>query len=145
MAEFDSVSITNPTSEDFTWNYNGEPYKIGAKETKAFSKHVGFHLAKHLSSKMIDEDYTEKNKKFLFGNSQQDPRVRAAQAALAQLMVFDNPTRRIALYKIMQDEKLAEEVIKSYPFKGFIGDMKEYVDFVAKQKGSSEPVAAKAA
>ena len=145
MAEFDSVTITNPTSEDFTWNYNGEPYTIGKGETKAFSKHVGFHLAKHLSSKMVDEVYSEKNKKFLHGNAQQDPRVRAAQAELAQLMVFDNPKRRIALYQICGDEKIAEEVIKSYPFKGFIGDMKEYVDFVEKSKSSDKSVAAKAA
>src|SRR3990167_5436744 len=134
MAEFDAVKLTNPTSESFTWNYNGEPYTIGAGETKDFSRHVGFHLAKHLSSKIVDLDYTEKNKKFLFGNAQQDPRVRAAQAEHAQLMVFDNPKRRIALYKIFGDEKIAEEVIKAYPFKGFIGEMKEYVDFVEKAK-----------
>lgn len=141
MAEFDSVSITNPTSEDFTWNYNGEPYTIEKGATKVFMKHVGFHLAKHLSSKMIDEVYTEKNKKFLHGNAQQDSRVRAAQAELAQLMVFDNPKRRIALYQITGDEKIAEEIVKAYPFRGFIGDMKEYVDFVK----SKEPVATKAA
>lgn len=134
MAEFDSVKINNPTAEDFTVNFNGEPYSIKANESKDFAKYVGFHMAKHLSTKMIDAEYVEKNKKFLYGNAQQDPRVRAAQAEHAQLMVFDNPLRRKALYKIMGDEKLAEEVVKSYPFKGFIGDMKEYVDFVAKEK-----------
>lgn len=143
MAEFDIVKISNPTSEDFTWNYNGEPYTVKAGETKEFSKHVGFHLAKHLSSKMIDVEFVEKNKKFFYGNAQQDPRVRQVQAEHAQLMVFDNPKRRIALYKIMGEEKLAQDVIAAYPFKGFIGEMKEYIDFVAKASESS--VATKAA
>lgn len=138
MAEFDSKTIINPTAEDFTWNYNGEPYTINAGETKAYSQHVAFHLAKHLSTKMIDEEYRKgKNGKFLDGNAQMDPRVRAAQAEHAQMMVFDNILRRKALYRIMGNEVGAEEVIKAYPFKGFIGDMNEYVKFVAEEKEKS--------
>ena len=55
MAELDTIVLTNPTSKDFTHNFNGEPYTINAGETKAFAKFVGYHLAKHLSTKMIEE------------------------------------------------------------------------------------------
>ena len=56
---------------------------------------------------------------------------------LAHRHVYDNPRRRINLYKILQDVSLVQEVIKAYPFKGFVGEMKEYEDFVNLAKSSS--------
>lgn len=126
MAELESVQIHNPTSQDFTWNYNGEPYTVKAGETKSFARPVSFHLAKHLSSKMIDEEFRAKHAGADFRKDQQ------IAGELAQLAVFDNPFRRIALYKIFKDVQPVLEVIKAYPFKGFIGEMSEYENFVKR-------------
>ena len=116
MAEFETITLTNPTSERFTQNYNGEPYTLEANETRAFSKHVGFHVAKHLSNRIIDEDFRKEHKKKFEGNPNADPAVRALHGEHAQLMVFDNPLRRIALYKILGNEQTVVEVIAAYPF-----------------------------
>ena len=51
---------------------------------------------------------------------------------IGQLNVYDSPERRIALYKMFGDKDVVQKVITSYPFKGFIGEMKLYDDFVAK-------------
>lgn len=119
MAELDTIRLKNPTNKDFTWKYNGEPYTIKANEEKAFAKFVGFHLAKHLSSQMMNDEVPAEDKK--------DPN---KSLELAHRMVYDNPRRRIALYKILQDTGLVQEVIKAYPFKGFVGEMSEYEEFV---------------
>lgn len=132
LKEGDSVAITNPTSDDFTWNYNGEPYTVLAGETKSFGKFITFHLAKHLSSKMIEADFQAKIAKIKDKEAK-----RFAQGEAAQTQVFDGPKRRIALYKILGDIQIVEEVIKAYPFKGFIGEMSEYQDFVAKASEKS--------
>lgn len=130
MAELDVLSISNPTSEDFTWNYNGEPYTIKAGETKTFSKHVAFHLAKHLSDKIIVEENPPKLPK----NASEKDKQRE-EAKFAQLCVFDNPKRRIALYRIIKDPIAVQDCLASYPFKAFIGDMEEYRNYVIKDKG----------
>lgn len=135
MAEFDSVTLTNPTSEDFSWRFNGELYTIKAKETKSFSKYCGFHLAKHLSTKMIDEKNPQKNKK---NATSQEINIEAIRHS--QLLMYDNPQRRIALYEILGDVQLVQELLMVYPFKAFIGEMKEYEDYVnsvKSRKGSS--------
>src|SRR3990167_602183 len=123
MSELDAVKIKNPTNEDFTWRYNGEPYMVKANEEKSFAKYVAFHLAKHLSSKMINDAITPDERK--------DP---ARSLEFAHRQVYDNQHRRIALYKILGDKSLVEEVIKAYPFKGFVGEMKEYQDFVTSME-----------
>lgn len=142
MKEFESVLITNPTAEDFTWRWNGEPYTIKVGETKGFASPVSFHLAKHLSTKMIDKDFPRKKK---FAND-----VERNQEAnrFSQLVLFDNPRRRIALFKILNDVKLVMEVIKSYPFKGFLegdylGHMDDYKNFVKENGGTFEEVKGK--
>ena len=132
LRENDSVTIVNPTSEDFTWNFNGEPYTIRAGESKGFGMFTAFHLAKHLSSKMIDADFQVKIAKI----KDKDEK-RFAMGELSQSLVFDGPKRRMALYKILRDEHLVEGVIKSYPFKGWIGDMNDYKNFVEKEKVGS--------
>lgn len=125
MAELDAVEIYNPTKEDFTWRYNGEPYTVPSKGKKSFAKYVAFHLAKHLSTKMISdmfskEEHADRNKVF----------------EISQLNVYDNPKRRITLYQILKDVLLVQEVIKAYPFKGFLGDMTEYESYVKKEETS---------
>ena len=127
--ELDIVSIINPTAEDFTWNYNGEPYTILANETKSFVKPVAYHLAKHLSTKMIVENG-------MMGMSKEDEKNPHASIhfKIAQLEVNDTAERRVALYQIFGNENTVIDMIQTYPFKGFIGDMEMYKRFVDKDK-----------
>lgn len=120
-----SVTITNPTSEDFTWGYNGEAYTIKAGETTAYAKPVSYHLAKHLSTKMIVE--TVKNK--MTKKEAAEPK-SPVHVKVSQLSIYDTHERRIALYKILKDTQKVVELISRYPFKGFIGEMSEYENFV---------------
>src|SRR3990167_1275809 len=121
MNELDVITLTNPTSEDFTVAFNGQPFTIKAHETTSFSKYVGFHIAKHLSTKMIEDEVPEKVKKM-------------QPVIVAQRTVYDSHFRRIALYKILGDKDVVVQVIAAYPFKGFIGEMKEYEKFVEEQE-----------
>lgn len=125
MEELDVITLINPTSEDFTVPYNGQPYTLKAGETKSFSKFVGFHIAKHLSTKMIEDEIPNKVKK-------------TTPVAVAQRTVYDSHFRRIALYKILRDKDIVVQVIAAYPFKGFIGEMSEYEKFVEQQKESKK-------
>src|SRR3990167_11519998 len=133
MAEFDAVVISNPLTEDFTWNYNGEPYTIKAGETRPFAQYVSYHLAKHLSSQIIRDDFRKKWGKRI-------EKDRKLQGEVSQLMVYGNPKRQIALYKIFRYEKHVQGVLAAYPFKGYIGEIKEYTDFLAKEKEKTENV-----
>lgn len=137
MKEFESVLISNPTAEDFTRRWNGEPYEIKANESKGFAKFIAFHLAKHLSTQMLEKDFPRK-KRFL---NEQERNIEALRHA--NLILFDNPKRRIALFKIINDIQLVMEVIAAYPFKGFmegefLGYMQDYKDFVEKSGGVFE-------
>ena len=126
------VSITNPTSDDFAWRYNGELYTIKAGETTGYAKPVAYHLAKHLSTKMISEEA-------LKGVSKKDMDNPNAQihVKVSQLHTYDTHERRIALYEILKDSQKVLEVIQRYPFKGFIGDMALYQSFVEKLEAKS--------
>ena len=125
--ELDSVEITNPTSEDFTWRYNGQPYKVESKKTKSFAKPVSYHLAKHLSTKMVVEEAQSKATKKDLENVNSPLHVQ-----VAQLSTCDTHERRIALYQILGDTNRVVEVVMRYPFKGFIGDMEVYRAYVEK-------------
>lgn len=134
MQELEVIDITNPTSEDFSWRYNGELFTIKANEKRGFAKSVGLHLAKHLSTKMIrDEAISKASKKDLA-----DPKA-AIHVQVSQLNTYDTHERRIALYKILGNVDMVIQVISNYPFKGFIGDMDIYQKYVEKSK--SEVVA----
>jgi len=130
MAELDTIILTNPTASDFTWQYNGEAYTVPANSTKPFAKFVGYHLAKHLSSKMIQEELDKK----LAKDKTKNPNQKAS--IVSQAMIYDNPQRRITLYQILNDKEIVQEVIKAYPFKGFVGEMSEYEDYVRGQTES---------
>jgi hypothetical protein len=129
MQELEVIDITNPTSEDFSWRYNGELFTIKAGEKRGFAKSVALHLAKHLSTKMVcDEALSVANKKDLA-----DPKA-AIHVKVSQLNTYDTHERRIALYKILGNVDLVLQVIANYPFKGFIGEMDIYQKFVEKSQ-----------
>lgn len=136
LKEHDSVFVKNPTSEDFSWKFNGESYAVKAGEEKAFSKFVAFHLAKHLSTQMItDEVVGDMKKKDL-----DDPK-SPLHSKISQLNIYDTPERRIAIHKILNNEELVVAVISCYPFKGFVGDMnlyKKYLDEFKKPEKKSD-------
>lgn len=135
--DLESVTIYNPTTENFSKRWNGELYSVLAGETKAYASPVSFHLAKHLSTKMMESEFPWKKK---YANDQERER---ESVRFSQLMIFDNPKRRIALFKILRDVKAVEDVVAAYPFKGFLesevaGTMEEYKDFVRKNGGTFE-------
>jgi hypothetical protein len=118
MSEFDSIKIHNPLDVDFTQNFNGESYLLKANETKDLAKFVAFHLAKHLSDKIIKEDH----------NKMVSPKKK--NWTVAQIMNYDNPFRRIALHKILGSREQIEKCLFQYNFKSFIGEMSDYENFV---------------
>lgn len=126
--DLSAIEITNPTSEDFTWNYNGEPYTIKGNQTAVYAKPVAYHLAKHLSTKMIIEPLKESMSKKDIENKNSPVHVK-----ISQLSIYDTHERRIALYKILRKGDLVLDLITRYPFKGFIGEMGEYQKFVEKE------------
>ncbi len=129
--DLSAVYITNPTSEDFTWNYNGEPYTIKAGATTPYAKPVAFHLAKHLSTQMIVGEVEAKMLKKETENKNAPIHVK-----ISQLSIYDTHERRIALYKILKNAQTVVELISRYPFKGFIGEMGEYQKFVEKEEAA---------
>jgi len=123
MAELDTLGLTNPTKEDFEIRFNGELYRVGAGEVKSFPEFLAFHVAKHLSDKMLSVEI-EKIRKAHSDNPYR-PQV-------GQLMIYDNAKRRIALFDIFGNKEKVEACIASYPFKSFIGEMKDYDEHVTK-------------
>ena len=130
--DLSSIEITNPTKEDFTWNFNGEPYTVKAGENAAFAKPVSYHLAKHLSSKIAVTEAESTMTKTDRANSN-----AVIHTKISQLGSYDTPERRIALYKILGGTEHVTDVITHDPFKGFIGEMSLYEDFVNKQEKKS--------
>lgn len=128
-SEFETITLYNPTSEDFTQKYNGEPYTIKAKSTKPFAQFIGFHIAKHLATTMVKDTFTLKERN--------DPK---KTVMVTQHLVYDNPRLRIALYEILKDTQLVQKVIMIYPYKGFIGDMDEYKKFVEHVEAKANEV-----
>lgn len=123
MAQLDVISLTNPTAGEFIGTFNGEDYKLQPNSTESFSKFVGFHLATHLARQMINDSFTEKER--------QDPK---KAIVISQTLLYDNPKLRIALYKILRDVNMVQECIMCYPYKGFVGEMDEYKEFVKKEE-----------
>lgn len=127
MAELDTIKLSNPTSEDFIQNFNGEPYTVKAGQSKSFAQFVGFHIAKHLATKMVLSTFSKKDRN--------DPK---KAISIGQHTHYDNPKLRIALYQIFGDKDLVQKTILLYPYKGFIGEMDEYKNFVEKSEKKSE-------
>ena len=58
----DQIDIHNPLDEDFTWAYAGIEYTLKAKETREkLPRHLCLHLAKHLTDKILQEQYNVKS------------------------------------------------------------------------------------
>lgn len=129
MAEFDTILITNPTEESFSHRFNGELYTIPGESSKHFPTYLSFHLAKHLSDKILSEELLKLKK----ANEKSAER-NSFNPKNAQLMVYDNPSRRIALYKILGSRELVQECIERLPLKPFVGEMSIYDEFVAKSE-----------
>lgn len=117
----ETITLYNPTNENFTHGFNGDPYTIPAKQKIQFPQALAKHLAKHLATNIVMSRITKKQAK-------EQPTL------VAQKTVYDNTDLRIALYDIIGDIKIVEETVASYPYKGFIGDMQVYKDYVAKQE-----------
>jgi len=130
MQELNVIEITNPTSKDFSWAYNGEKFTVKAGEKKGFAGAVSLHLAKHLSTKMICDEALSKATK----TDLKSPNA-AIHTKISQLSTYDTHERRIALYKILGNIDTVIKVIEKNPFKGFIGEMDEYQKFVEKSEG----------
>lgn len=126
MAELDTCYVTNPTGEPFTVRFNGELYVVPV-EGKHFPQFLAFHIAKHLSDSVLSKELIRLKQATKKMDNPYNP-------AVAQLQVYDNPQRRIALYDILGTKELVQSCINSYPFKDFIGDMKEYDEYVAKKE-----------
>lgn len=127
MAEFDTIPVHNPMNEDWMHRFNGEAYILKAQETKFFPVGLAFHIAKHLSEKALAPELAKiKEEK----PGQEDPRV-------PQLMIYDNPSRRIALYNILGTKELVETCVRNTNLKGFIGEMSVYDEYVANKTGQT--------
>lgn len=136
--EFDTIVIYNPLEEPFQARFNGELYRIGAEETKSFPAFLGFHMAKELSDNLLQPDLRK-----LKADADKSKNPNPFNPRNAQLMVYDNPRRRITLYQVLRDKGLVQECIQSFPFKAFIGEMSEYDSYVEKATEKKSPKTAK--
>lgn len=125
MAELDTIEVYNPLPEAFSVRFNGQMYTIEAKASKHFPQFLAFHLAKHLSDKMLMPDLVKIKKSSTKENS--------FNPQNAQLMIYDNPQRRIYLYDVLKNKSLVESCIGQFPFKPFVGEIKEYDEYVEKK------------
>lgn len=130
MAELDTLGILNPTKEDFEVRFNGELYKLAKGAEKAFPEFLAFHIAKHLSDKMLNVEILKIRK-----TASENP----YRPQVGQLMVYDNAKRRIALYEILRNKDTVQQCIEAFNFKAFIGEMSDYDEYVAKTK-EAKPV-----
>lgn len=124
MAEYDTVTVTNILDEEVSVTFNGEPYVLAANELKSYPSFLGFHIAKTISDKILVEEAKAVEK--------ENPDNPYAPAA-GQLLIHDNPRRRILLYQILGSQALVESCVNAYPLKSFLGDMQEYINFVEGQ------------
>lgn len=123
MAELDTILIKNPTKEEFQVRFNGEMYKLQALEERAYPEFLAFHIAKHLSDKMLGKDVAK-----LKAKNKDNP----YNPLVGQMMVYDNPQRRMYLFDIFNSKEKVEACVNAYPFKGFIGEVSEYDAYVEK-------------
>lgn len=130
MAELDTITVYNPLNEDFEVRFNGELYSVPATGNKTFPSFLAFHVAKHLSDKILNKEVA-KIKKAKSDNPYR-PQV-------AQIIIHDNAKRRMALYDVLKDKELVGHVIVAFNFKGLIGDLKEFEDYVDKIENPPAP------
>jgi hypothetical protein len=130
MAELDTIAIYNPLKEDFQCRFNGQVYRVEAQSSKHFPQFLAFHVAKHLSDAILQPELVKIKKTA--------PKENSFNPKNAQLMIYDNVERRIALYDILQNKSLVQTCISQFPLKGFIGNVKVFDDYVAKAEAPKE-------
>ena len=131
MAEYETINVRNPLKEAFSVNFNGEPYKLEAGEEKHFPKFLAFHIAKHLSNHIVGAEIIKLKAKKEYREVRENP-------LNSQMMNYDNPKRRIALFDILKSKELVQECVSVSPLKGFIGDMAEYDTYAALHSKKEE-------
>lgn len=122
--EYDTIEVFNPMKEDFTVRFNGEPYLLKTGEVKLYPHFLAFHIAKHLSDKMLIPDLEKITKESGLNYNPKN----------GQLMIHDCLRRRETLYDILRSRDNVATCITVFPFKGFIGEMAEFDAYIAKQE-----------
>ena len=135
MAEYETIAVKNPLKESFSVNFNGEPYRLEAGEEKHFPKFLAYHIAKHLSNHIIGAEIIKMKAKKDYREVRENP-------LNSQMMNYDNPQRRIALFDILGSKETVQECVSVSPLKGFIGNMSEYDTYVEKSSKKIEEVEA---
>lgn len=130
VSEYETVEVYNPTDEEFISTFNGQRYRLGSKAVKQYPTFLAFHIAKHLSDSMLFPDLA-KFKKDKKNSGAEDPRN-------GQLMIYDNVKRRQTLFDVLRSKELVQKCILAFPFKGFVGEMSEYDEYVEKQTAKKE-------
>jgi len=128
MAEYETIEILNPLKEEVMVRFNGELYKLPAEAKKSYPKFLAFHMAKELSDKILVPELLKLKKA---------DKEKGYNPKNAQLVIYDNPSRRISLYQVLGSKDLVQECVEAFPFKSFIGEMSVYDEYVAK--GSKKP------
>lgn len=127
--EFESIKITNPTKQDFSVRYNGELYELHAGVTDSYPRAVAFHMAKHLTTRMLEPEAQKLREEF-------KESVYIPQEST--LMNHDNPSRRIALYDVLGNRGEVDKFFIAIPLKSFVGDMSIYDKHVEKKTAKLE-------
>ena len=135
MAEYETINLRNPLKEAFSVNFNGEPYKLEAGEEKSYPKFLAYHIAKHLSNQIIGAEIIKMKMKKEYREVRENP-------LNSQMMNYDNPQRRIALFDILQNKEAVQECVSVSPLKGFIGNMSEYDSYADKSNNKEEEIEA---
>jgi hypothetical protein len=132
-SEYETIEITNPTKEDFSCRFNGEMYSLHAGASRSYPRFLAFHIAKHLSNRMLQGEMDKLQKK----HGETNPFV----PQIGILMNHDNPQRRAVLFDIFGSKEGVESCLAQLQFKSFVGDMSEYDAYVSKKTKKSEPAA----
>ena len=140
MAELDYIAVHNPRKEPMEVTYNGEKYAIEAETVKPMQHHLARHMAKHATDKWIGEDVVKEQAKF------RKKKELMPEPLIVQWTMYDCPKRRNYLYEVLRSKEEVERTIKAYPqFKAtdaklnFVGEMKDYDDFVIKYEADRAP------
>lgn len=146
MATLDTIKVCNPTDRDFEVYFDKERYKLRAGEEVVHTQYLARHMAKHLSDRELAIQWAKEEVKY------RRKKELAPSARKTQLLMYDNPERRIWLYKILKNKVQVEETLAAYPQFGVrssatgkrefecIGDISIYDSFVDALETKSKKV-----
>jgi len=141
MAKLDQISVENYTDRDFEVRFDSEVYHLEAGEKRTENQFLARHMAKHLSDREMEIIYAKEEAKY------KKKKEEVPTGMKTRICQYDNPARRIALYKILRSKKQVEQVLTDYPNFGAklrmnkptefacvggigVGDEQDYHDFV---------------